>query len=247
MSCKNAQELISLLLDGKVPAGDRESVLAHTGVCRECGTHLEALETQRARMLRMAQVPMPEALAMKLRVIASHERERQLARVSVRERVRRLAGNLNLAVDNLMRPVALPLTGGLLSALLLFGLLMPTLSFAHHTGDRDLSSITPLFSLRTFPVGRIVTNPYDEVADADEDFPRIEPVTSAPSDFLDVVDLTIDETGKVVDWNIVRGELTPDMESVIMFSRFEPATNMGMATEGQIRMVQFAPSETVHG
>jgi hypothetical protein len=32
-----------------------------------------------------------------------------------------------------------------------------------------------------------------------------------------------------------------------MFSRFEPATNMGMATEGQIRMVQFAPSETVHG
>jgi hypothetical protein len=62
-----------------------------------------------------------------------------------------------------------------------------------------------------------------------------------------VVDLTIDETGKVVDWNIVRGELTPDMESVIMFSRFEPATNMGMATEGQIRMVQFAPSETVHG
>ena len=117
MSCKNAQELISLLLDGKVPAGDRESVLAHTGVFRECGTHLESAQMQRVLLRRMAQTPVPDALAAKLRVMASHARERQLARVSVRVRARRLAANINLMFDNLMRPVALPLTGGLLSTL----------------------------------------------------------------------------------------------------------------------------------
>ncbi len=78
-------------------------------------------------------------------------------------------------------------------------------------------------------------------------FPRIEPVDSTPSDFLNVVDLTIDETGHVVDWTVVKGVITADMKSVILFSSFEPATNMGTATSGKIRMVQFAPSVTVHG
>jgi len=137
-----------------------------------------------------------------------------------------------------MRPVALPFTGGLLYALLMFGLLMPRLSFSHQTGGHEFSTV---------PTGIIVTNPYDQVVDADEDFPRIEPVNSDPSDYLNVVDLIIDENGKVVDWSVVRGELTKDMQSVILFSRFEAATNMGVATSGKIRMVQFAPSATVRG
>jgi hypothetical protein len=82
-------------------------------------------------------------LATKLSVMASHERERQLARVSVRERVRRLAANINLAFDNLMRPVALPLTGGLLSALLVFGLMMPSLSFRSSDRRRRFLHLAP--------------------------------------------------------------------------------------------------------
>jgi hypothetical protein len=61
------------------------------------------------------------------------------------------------------------------------------------------------------------------------------------------VDLTIDETGKVVDWTVVKGVITADMKSVILLSTFQPATNMGMATSGKIRVVQFAPSVTVRG
>jgi len=238
MSCDNVQELISSLLDGKVTAEERENVLAHTGECRECSAHLESLEAQRALLRNMAQVAVPAALAAKLRVDASHARERQLARVSFGTRLGRWASRLELAFDNLMRPVALPFTGGLLYALLMFGLLMPRLSFSHQTGGHEFS---------TFPSGIIVTNPYDQVADADEDFPRIEPVSSDPSDYLNVVDLIIDENGKVVNWSVVRGELTKDMKSVILFSHFEAATNMGVATSGKIRMVQVAPSVTVRG
>jgi hypothetical protein len=61
------------------------------------------------------------------------------------------------------------------------------------------------------------------------------------------VDLTIDETGRVVDWTVVKGVITQDMKSVILLSTFQPATNMGMPTSGKIRMVQFAPSATVRG
>jgi hypothetical protein len=237
MSCENVQKRISLLLDGKTPAGEQENVLAHTRECRECGTRLEALENQRTMMRRMPQAQIPDALAAKLRVMASHERERRLARISVRERLRRIASTVDLAFDNIMRPVALPFTGGIVSTILIFGLLMPTLSFSHQTGGTEFA---------TYPSGRIVTNPYDQVADPDADFPRIEPINTV-SDYLNVVDLTIDENGKVVDWQVVRGELTLDMKSVILFSNFEPATNMGIATSGKVRMVQFAPSMTVRG
>lgn len=254
MSCENVKELISLLPDGRMPGAERETVLAHTAVCRECGAHLESVQTQRAILRKMAQTPIPADLTARLKVVASHERERQLARANIGVRVRRIASRIDLAFENLMRPVALPVTGGLVSALLLFGLMVPTLSFAHKTTGHESYadavseqlSRADLFPA-TFPTGHIVTNPYGQVADSDDDFPRIEPVDSTPSDFLNIVDLTIDETGKVVDWNVVRGVITQDMKSVILFSSFEPATNMGIPTSGKIRMVQFAPSATVRG
>ena len=245
MSCENVQELISLLLDGQVPAEEQGSVLAHLAVCRACGARLAALQTQRAALRNMAQKPVPEMLAARLKVIASHEREKQLARVSIRERIRRVSSTLNLIFDNMMRPMALPATGGLLTAVLLFGLMIPSFTFAHPSASDTLSaSFLPLESTYYGPTGRVVTNPYDEVADAEADFPRI---ASTPSDFLNVVELTIDEHGNIANWNLVRGEWTLDMKEVIVFSRFEPATYMGIPTSGKIFLVQSAPSMTVRG
>jgi hypothetical protein len=233
MSCQNEQERISLLLDGKVPAMDRESVLAHIGDCRNCSAHFEALQTQRALLRKMAHAPVPEVLATKLKVMASHERQRQLARVSVRERARRAVSSIQLAFDNLMRPVALPLTGGLLSTLLLFGLLMPTLSFSHQTGG---------YEFITVPRGHIVTNPWEQGAAADgEDFPHFASPDEPNSDYVNIVNLTIDEHGKVVDWSIVRGQLTDEMKSIIVLGQFDPATAFGVKTSGIIQVRQSLP------
>jgi len=208
-------------------------VLAHTGVCRKCSTRLVSLQTQRAILRKMVQTPVPDALAARLSVMASHERERQLARVSIRERIRRLAVNIDLIFDNLMRPVALPLTGGLLSTLLLFGLMMPSLSFSHSTGGYDFS---------TLPQGSIVTNPYDQGADDDaRDFPLFASPDEPNSDYVNIVNLTIDESGRVADWSIVRGQLTDEMKSIILLGRFVPATTFGVRTSGTIQVRQSLP------
>ena len=169
-----------------------------------------------------------------LRVMASHERERQLARISMRERMRRLVAKVDLAFDNLMRPVALPLTGGLLSTLLLFGLMMPSLSFSHQASGRDFSTV---------PQGSIVTSPWNEGAkDADAaDFPLFASPDQPKSDYVNIVNLTIDESGRVVDWSIVRGQLTDEIKSIILLSRFEPATNLGVPTSGIIQVRQSLP------
>jgi hypothetical protein len=233
MSCENEQELISLLFDGRLPETERENALAHTVVCRECGALFASLQTQRAIMRTMAQAPVPEALATRLSVLASHERERQLARVSVRERVRRLAVNINLAFDNLMRPVALPLAGGVVSTVLLFCLMMPSLSFSHDTGGDDFS---------TGPRGSIVTNPYDQGADEDAaDFPLFAAPSQPKSDYVNIVNLTIDESGRVADWSVVRGQVTDEMKTIILLGRFEPATTFGVPTSGTIQVRQSLP------
>ena len=238
MSCENVQERISLLLDRKLPARERESMLAHIGACRACGTRFEMMQNQVAMVRGLDQPAIPPQLAARLSVLASHECERTLARASLLARLQCWAARVDLAFDNLMRPVALPFTGGVLSTLLIFTLLVPSLSFSHDIRGTEFY---------TAPAGKMVTNPWDQVADADDDFPRIETPTTAPSDYYNVVDMKIDETGRVVDWSVVRGELTPDMKSIIMLGRFQPATEFGVPTQGTIRVVQSCASATVRG
>ena len=189
----------------------------------------------------LAEPAIPPQLAAELCVLASHERERVLNRVSLSVRLARWVSRMELAFDNMMRPVALPFTGGVLSTLLIFTLLVPRLSFSHDIRGSELSTFY------TAPVGKMVTNPWDQVADADDDFPRIEQPNAAPSEYYNVVDMTIDTTGRVVNWSVVRGELTPDMKSIIMLGQFQPATELGVPTEGTIRVVQSCPSATVRG
>jgi hypothetical protein len=233
MSCENVQERISLLLDGRLPHEDREGVLAHTDSCRQCGTLLEALEHQQSLLRNMVQPELPATLVSKLQVIASHERERKLASVSWSERIRRASGWVQLHFDNMMRPVALPFTGGILSTLLIFAVLMPTLSFSHPSDG---------YEFRTLPQGRIVTNPWEQGVEADlKDFPMFGPPGESNSDYMNVVNLTIDEYGKVEGWDVVRGRLTDEMNSIILFGRFIPATTMGINTWGVIQVRQTLP------
>ncbi len=241
MSCENVQKRISLLLDGKLPARERESMLAHIEACRACGTRFEMMRDQVAMVRELGQPAIPPQLAARLSVLASHECERRLARVSLPARLRSWASRVDLAFNNLMRPVALPFTGGVLSTLLIFTLLVPSLSFSHDIRGQEF------YTAYTAPVGTMVTNPWDQVADADDDFPIIETATDSPSDYYNVVDMKIDQTGRVVDWSVVRGELTPDMKSIIMLGRFRPATEFDVPTEGTIRVVQSCASATVRG
>jgi hypothetical protein len=222
-----------------LPAAEREHVLAHTGVCRQCDTHRQSIETQRALLRNLAQAEVPEGLAARLRVMASHERERQLARVSFATRMRRWTANVELVFDNLMKPVALPFTGGLVSTLLIFALLVPRLSFSHPTSSNEFT--TAEFATAG-PRGSIVTTPWNEgVDEAAVDFPVFTSPDQPDSDYVNIVNLTIDESGKVVDWSVVRGHLTDEINSIILFSRFQPATALGVKTSGIIQVRQSLP------
>jgi len=231
MSCDHVQELISPLLDRRLAAGERGKVLEHLQVCRKCDEHLEAIQNQRKGLLRMDGAPVPAALTARLRVIASHERERRLSHATLGSRFRYWGARTQLLFDNLMRPFALPFAGGLLSALVIFSVLVPSLSFRHNFGDE---------AFFTSPDGEVVVmdsrGGYVQASNLD---PRILPLNVAIPDNANAVTLTVDENGKICGWAVTHGQLTPELLNVIMFAQFKPATNFGVPTAAKVNAVQW--------
>src|SRR5262249_46366753 len=73
------------------------------------------------------------------------------------------------------------------------------------------------------------------------DMPRIEPLNAVSPADANVVELTIDERGRVADYSLERGNLTPDLQGLIMFSKFTPATLLGITASAKIKIVQRRP------
>ena len=238
MSCENVQDLISPLLDRQLAGDERDIALAHLEVCRTCRAHLETVQNQRSQLRAMDSARVPGGLSARLRVTASYERERRLIRANLSVRLKSWYAGVRLYVDNLMRPLALPFAGGVTSAIACFSVLIPLLSFPHNVRDATFF---------TAPNGTLVvqgvTGMY--LPNTAVDLPRIEPVDADNPDNANVVELTIDERGKVSDWSVVRGKLTPDIENIIMFSKFSPAMYLGLPTWGKVKAVQTISGRTI--
>src|SRR5579885_229559 len=127
MSCEKVQKSISAFIDRSLGEDERETVREHLEICRVCHGQAEQFSRLRSAVRSMPMVTPPPILTSRLRVMASHERARRLAHISATAMWNYWKDRVKLSVDNLMRPVALPIAGGLLSALFLFAMLVPTL------------------------------------------------------------------------------------------------------------------------
>lgn len=195
-------------------------MLAHLASCRTCNAHYESMQHLRSALLNMNATPLPANLHQKLLVLASHEQARRVSRLTLAARMQHLHDSLHLLFDNIMRPFGLPVASGLVSAILLFALLAPNLSFARHSGADHPTDL--------------VTYPEITRAVATDNGPRIETPDALDSHYQTVLHLEISPEGKVWNWDVVQGTLTPDLEQMILFSRFEPATVFGKPTWGEV-------------
>jgi hypothetical protein len=240
MSCENVQERVSSFLDRTDPVAERENVLAHIGSCRDCSAYLETQLSMRTALRSLDTPPAPPELTAQLSVLASHERERRLARVSIAARLRSWNSRVQLLFDNLMRPLAFPFAGGLVSSIMIFGLLVPSLTFQHAFADQVLYTYADGEVVMMGPNGSYMST------DENENAPRIQRGDAIAPETANVVELTIDQSGRVSDWTVARGELTQNLTNIIMFGQFSPATNLGVPIQSklkafQIRNVQTAP------
>ncbi len=238
MSCEHPLKNFSLLLDGELPPMEQSKAQAHIENCPSCSAEFVSVRKLREQLRGMNRPAIPASLAAKLRIIASHEIQRRARTVSIQSRFEHLVSRMRLVFDNMMRPVALPVAGGLLSAILMFGAVMPRLEFQSRFYNdvptkmfTDPDGMISDFTQDSSTWGRDLNVHYLSL----NEIPRLEPVDTVVSSDETAVVLTIDPSGKVVSWD--GGQMTPELRSIILFSRFTPATLFGQPTWGKKQIV----------
>jgi hypothetical protein len=167
----------------------------------------------------LPQLAPPPELTVRLRVAASRVR---LESGFGAGRFRRWRDRLQLTLSNLMRPVALPAVGGFCSAVFLFSALIPAfvpaLAMSRVPAPGDVPTM-----LTTEPMVKYISPIAFEQDDA-------------------VVDLTIDDQGKLVSYVIISApgqssdQLRRSIENRLLFTEFWPATAVGKPIAGTIRI-----------
>jgi len=230
MSCEKVQKLISPLLDRKLAGLERESVLAHLASCGACAERLQALENLRSNLGRMSAPAIPTHLVHKLRVLASHERARQLTRSSWSTWIGHWSDRMSLTFNNLMRPLALPFAGGLLSAVVVFSLI-----FVPSFGTAGPLGFDPAIELVSTPVDGTVEGAPGETPGE---------ILRGPALSCDrtIVELSIDENGNVRDWNMLLGQMNEEVKNLIIYSHFIPATYFGHPVSGTVIVALHGPT-----
>lgn len=206
MSCENIQKSLSAFLDDEVDGVERTRLSLHLEECRECGSYSRELNSVRAMLRDLPSMPCPPRVETRLRVAVSQAR----THISWRDRAA-------LLLQNIMRPLAVPATGGLLSAILLFALLGDNLAYRGTLrNDVPLGLFTQVTVLDPPPFG---CYGHDVI-----------------------VELTIDRNGKVEDYSLPNRKLSraelQEMGNLILFTSFNPATAYGLPTSSKV-MVSF--------
>jgi len=162
----------------------------------------------------------PTGLTTSLRVIASRERQKLVESRSVGQVFAAWLGRTHFMLREMLRPLMLPATGGVFSAVVLFSMwVVPTYPL------RAKMVVDTPTSLTTFPI----TEPF-----------------SASTGFTDsvLVDVDVDDQGHFVDYQVVSGASAVSdpatrrrMENLLLSIKFAPATSFGMPMAGKARVL----------
>jgi hypothetical protein len=162
----------------------------------------------------------PPELRTSLRVIASRERQRRSARRDMASTIGLWRGRFELFSENFWRAIFWPAAGGVASAIVLFSM-----------------CVVPAYPLRAHAKADVPTVLTTEVAVKD-----MAPFFGGGDDDV-VVDVTVDEQGRMIDYAVVAGasalanaSLRRRLENVLLFTEFTPATSFGQPMASKMRL-----------
>src|SRR5271165_929710 len=115
MKCREAMQLMSSDLDSRMSGELVPALQAHVESCGECSQRSAALQRTRTALRSLGRVPAPADLALRLRVVISQELAN--SRQSRWEQFR-------VRWDNAFHALMVPATGGFVTTVLTFGLLI---------------------------------------------------------------------------------------------------------------------------
>lgn len=209
MKCSEAMRLMWSCLDAAVTPRELASVRRHIGSCAACASHYQSLQQTQNILGTLGRKYPPRDLALRIRVAVSQElANNQRSRWEM----------LRVRWENLFNVVMVPATGGLVSTIIIFGILISFLMPGQIGNANDVP--TTLF---TPP--QLQSAPF-QVA-----------IGSGHSEPL-VVEAYVGADGRIQDYRILSGaengsEALADLKNMLIFATFRPATSFGRPTAGR--------------
>jgi anti-sigma factor RsiW len=231
MNCSETARRLPGYLDGAIRSNDHAIVREHLESCGECRDVLESYRRLSVSLAKVEPVAPPADLAMRIRVQAAHS-------VSTWDGVRRSWSRAFLGFEDIFSRLAVPATGGILTALVVFVLVVQNVLGGVQLGvvanDLPLNLVQParLESLAPFPVPGVVAT------------------EGHPDSGVLVLQATLNAQGEVVSYNILSGPndaaVKHQIDEVLLFSRFRPEISFGRPTGGGQVLLSFSEVR-VHG
>ena len=232
MKCDEAARYLPGYLDGAIPARKHAPLREHLSSCADCRSELESYRLMSNCMATVDPAIPPADLAVRIRVQASHIDSAWLS-------LGRLASSARLTFKNILEPLAVPATGGFLTALAVFVLVVqnilvgvPTTGVVPNDLPLDLVQPAKLESLAPFPMPGIVSA---------EGHPDSGPL---------LLDATVNAQGQVVFYKILSGPnnsaVQHQIDQVLLFSKFRPELSFGLPMAGGHVFLSFSEVH-VHG
>jgi len=219
MDCYKVRRNLAAYCEGGLSPGERQDICVHLAGCRNCTSLSLQFLRMRAALRALPVLVPPPHLATSLRVLASHAQARRISAAGVTAMLAHWGSRTRFWVNEMMRPVALPLAGGLVSAMVLFALLAPNLAPKY---GRNIADVPTMLSAEATFVGM------------------------GPFGFADdevTVDVTVDGQGRMVDYSTPEGQAwvknpgaRRSVENALLFAEFSPGTTFGTPAFAKIRI-----------
>jgi hypothetical protein len=211
MKCGEAKKLFSPYVDGQMSGRQMRALDGHMEECSRCAREYVAVRRTQQLLANVGPKKAPADLALKLRVAISRE--------AAQRRRSRFEGVL-VRFENTLNAFMVPATAGLVSAVLIFGLLLGFIALPSQlqapSGDVPLMLYTaPQLEQSVFGTS----------------------LGSIGEDSV-VIEAYVDANGRVQDYRILSqsddaSAVLPQVKNLLIFTTFRPALSMGRPTAGR--------------
>ena len=209
MKCAQAQSLFSLYLDGALTGRQMQSLGTHFEECGDCQREYMQLRQTQHLLTSVLRPPVPPDAALKVRIALSQE----MARAQ-----RPQLQGARMLLENALRRFMVPATAGLITAVIVFGMLMGSFAIPVQAANDVplLVYVAPEFKASAYALQEGVIR----------------------EDSL-VVEAYIDQAGRVEDYRILSSpddvqQWLPQVRNALIFTEFQPATAMGRPAPGRV-------------
>jgi predicted anti-sigma-YlaC factor YlaD len=209
MNCPESQRLMSSYLDSAVTRSQFSAMQKHLEVCGDCSAHYLSLQRTQGLVSALGRKSAPVDLTLRVRVAVSQE---------IANSQRSRWEMLSVHWENVFNAVMVPATGGLITTIIIFGLLISFLMPGQAVGPNDVPT-----TLYTPP--QLESTPFQLAMGVG----HLEPL---------IVEAYVGADGRVQDYRVLSGgengsEVLAQLKNTLIFATFRPATSFGRPTAGR--------------